>query len=127
MLSRVKLRQGDSKQSYRTVRTVVMERCLAGCGKRGFGPLSTDAIMHYGVFYQAMNTEYWCRKLVFPQPGRVSAEPPADLTKTAQGFYFQELHASLQNSSACHTHITSHFHPPSNVWQGGEWLITPES
>ncbi len=83
--------------------------------------------MHYGVFYQAMNTEYWCRKLVFPQPARVSAEPPADLTKTAQGFYFQELHASLQNSSACHTHITSHFHPPSNVWQGGEWLITPES
>jgi hypothetical protein len=24
--------------------------------------------MHYDVFYQAMNTEYWCPKLVFPQP-----------------------------------------------------------
>jgi predicted nucleic acid-binding protein len=43
---------------------------LAGCGKRVFGPLSTDAIMHYDVFYQAMNTEYWCPKLVFPQPAR---------------------------------------------------------
>src|SRR5712691_7676041 len=45
---------------------------LAGCGKRVFGPLSTDAIMHYDVFYQAMNTEYWCPKLVFPQPARGS-------------------------------------------------------
>src|SRR5712692_1745256 len=42
--------------------------CLAGCGKRVFGPLSTDAILHYDVFYQAMNTEYWCPELVFPQP-----------------------------------------------------------
>jgi tetratricopeptide (TPR) repeat protein len=38
--------------------------------KKDFGPLSTDAIMHYDVFYQAMNTEYWCPKLVFPQPAR---------------------------------------------------------
>src|SRR5712692_9023945 len=38
--------------------------------KRVFGPLSTDAIMHYDVFYQAMNTEYWCPKLVFPQPAK---------------------------------------------------------
>ncbi len=44
---------------------------LAGCGKRVFGPLSTDAIMHYDAFYQAMNTEYWCPKLVFPQPASV--------------------------------------------------------
>ncbi len=37
---------------------------LAGCGKRVFGPLSTDAIMHYDVFYQAINTEYWGPTLV---------------------------------------------------------------
>jgi|SRR5229473_6860314 len=47
---------------------VELWRSLAGCGKRVFGPLSTDAIMHYDAFYQAMNTEYWCPKLVFPQP-----------------------------------------------------------
>jgi len=41
---------------------------LAGCGKRVFGPLSTDEITHYDVFYQAINTEYWGPTLVFPHP-----------------------------------------------------------
>src|SRR6266849_4397093 len=43
------------------------QRCatlLAGCGKRVFGPFSTDAIMHYDVFNQSMNTEYWGLALV---------------------------------------------------------------
>src|SRR5216683_7816714 len=38
--------------------------------KKGFGPLSTDAILHYDVFYHAINTEYWCPELVFPQRAR---------------------------------------------------------
>ncbi len=47
-------------------------RALAGCGKRVFGPLSTDEITHYDVFYQAINTEYWGPTLVFPHPARGS-------------------------------------------------------
>ena len=43
--------------------------------------------MHYDVFYQAMNTEYWGPTLVFPQPARgLGALSPSTIFNTVISF-----------------------------------------